>query len=214
MLYLKTENISHKEKCIRVVAFSALICFTTVATSYKYQRVMPDINRLVAGLEKFRHDIGRYPTTEEGLDVLVSPPATENTNPNGYIKNIPKDAWGNEYHYRYPGTRSNEGFDLWSNGADGIPGGDGFDSDVGNWAGGFTKHKAAISAARKDRMLDDLPMAVLIGAIFSGLIYLGISLLRLLFNTNRRASFTGMSIWIGLVVFVMYWGAAIPLLLD
>jgi general secretion pathway protein G len=80
-------------------------------------------------------DIGRYPTTQQGLQSLVEKPVTEpvpqNWKTGGYLDRLPKDPWGNVYQYSNPGTRSE--IDVFSFGADNKPGGTGFDADLGNW---------------------------------------------------------------------------------
>lgn len=189
-----------------------LIASSTVASTSKIVRVRSDISSLGSGLDLFKLEVGRYPTTEEGLAALVSPSTIENASSTEYIKKLPKDPWGYEYEYRFPGARNKESFDLWSNGADGLPGGEGFDSDMGNWPGGFATHQAAMSAARMKRIFDVLPITSLIGVIFSGTIYLGICMLRLSDGVQRRKSFTGKSIWIWLAFFVLYWIVALPLI--
>jgi len=61
------------------------------------------------------------------------------TNPGGksnwrqLLPKIDKDPWDNEYQYQFPGTKNPSSFDLWSFGADGQPGGEGFNADIGNW---------------------------------------------------------------------------------
>lgn len=89
----------------------------------------------IADLEKavdiFRLDVGRYPNSSEGLRVLNERPAGA-ANWNGpYLKgSIPKDPWGNDYVYAYPGP--NGGVQILSYGADGVPGGEGENADVSN----------------------------------------------------------------------------------
>ena len=76
----------------------------------------------------------RYPTTEEGLKVLVEAPAGEESKWRGpYITLLRPDPWGNPYQYRIPGNHHPSGFDLWSRGADGADGGEGEAADIGNW---------------------------------------------------------------------------------
>lgn len=201
-------------KHILAVGFTLLMFSDSIAGSSRLMRVTTTISTMEESLNMFKNDVGRYPSTEEGLTALVSPSAIKNTKPTGYIKKLPKDPWGYVYHYQYPGTRNKEGFDLWSNGADGLPGGDGFDSDVGNWPGGSEKHRSAISAVRREAILDALPMASLIGVVFASTIYLGICLLRISDGVQRRKSFTGKSIWIGLFFFALYWFLALPLIVQ
>jgi general secretion pathway protein G len=82
-------------------------------------------------LDQFRIDMGRYPTTEEGLNALMVRPA-EGAKWNGpYLKKaVPNDPWGRPYIYRAPGTKSE--FDIVSLGQDGAPGGTGENVDVTN----------------------------------------------------------------------------------
>jgi len=91
------------------------------------------IEELGAGLDLFHLEVGRYPTSTEGLKAMVEHP-TGVTRWNGpYLKkkNIPMDPWGNAYHYRSPGE---EGvYDLFSLGNDNMEGGEGNDADIVSW---------------------------------------------------------------------------------
>jgi general secretion pathway protein G len=84
-------------------------------------------------LGAFRLDVGRYPTTAEGLDALVKAPSGVSNWHGPYLsKNvIPKDPWGNEYKYSSPGAHGE--YDIVSLGADGREGGEGKDADVTSW---------------------------------------------------------------------------------
>lgn len=93
------------------------------------------IRNLEEALGMFKLDNGFYPSTEQGLQVLVTKP-TIGRIPNrykegGYIRRIPDDPWGNSYVYLNPGVRGE--FDLLSYGPDGQPGGEGDNADIGNW---------------------------------------------------------------------------------
>lgn len=94
-----------------------------------------DINTLAQALKLYRLDNARYPTSEQGLSALVSKPSSgpqpKNWKPGGYVERLPVDPWGNPYQYAAPGTHGE--IDIWSVGADGEPGGEGGDADVGNW---------------------------------------------------------------------------------
>ena len=94
-----------------------------------------DVGTINQALKLYRLDIGRYPTTEQGLKALVERPTSEpipqNWKAGGYLSSVPKDPWGNPYHYSNPGTRGE--IDVISYGADGKPGGTGTDADIGNW---------------------------------------------------------------------------------
>ena len=97
------------------------------------------IEQLEAALTFYQMDNGRFPTTEQGLSALVQAPTIapepRRYNPSGYLKKkqLPMDGWGNPYQYEMPGTNNLDGFDIWSLGADGQPGGSALDADLGNW---------------------------------------------------------------------------------
>lgn len=86
-----------------------------------------------AALDLFYLDNGRYPTTEEGLRALIAAPADLGAWDGPYLKknSIPRDAWGNDYHYEAPGN--NGLYDLYSYGADNAEGGIDEDRDLVSW---------------------------------------------------------------------------------
>ena len=94
-----------------------------------------DIASLMQALKLYRLDNLRYPTTEQGLQALVTRPTSAPLAPNwkegGYIERLPKDPWGHAYQYLNPGLHGD--IDVFSYGADGAPGGDGNDADIGSW---------------------------------------------------------------------------------
>jgi general secretion pathway protein G len=89
-----------------------------------------DLRNLANSLEIYRLDNLNYPSTEQGLEALVSKPSgfpePKNYNPDGYLKKLPTDPWGSAYVYE----RSAQGFVLFSLGADGVEGGDGINADI------------------------------------------------------------------------------------
>ena len=92
-----------------------------------------DMNAIGAALETYRHDTGRYPTTEEGLEALrVAPPDSAEWLGPYLATSVPNDPWGHPYVYRHD-TAGGVGYALASYGADGRPGGSGKDADV-SWA--------------------------------------------------------------------------------
>ena len=94
-----------------------------------------DIQSLETALTLFRLDNSKYPTTEQGLQALVTQPTDptiKHWKAGGYLEHLNKDPWGNEYLYVFPGTHGKD-YDLYSLGADGQPGGEGVDADIGNW---------------------------------------------------------------------------------
>ncbi|WP_353232656.1 type II secretion system major pseudopilin GspG [Pseudomonas helleri] len=96
-----------------------------------------DIQAISTALEMYRLDTFNYPSTQQGLEALVTRPSgtplARNWNPQGYLKSLPVDPWGTPYQYLNPGTHS-AGYDLFSFGADGVQGGEGFATDIGNWS--------------------------------------------------------------------------------
>ena len=82
-----------------------------------------------------RPDEARVIAAKNDIAALVTrptqPPAPPNWKPNGYLERLPKDPWGNPYQYLNPGLRGE--IDVFSYGADGQPGGTGFDADIGSW---------------------------------------------------------------------------------
>ena len=95
-----------------------------------------DVASLEQAMEFYRLDNMAYPRTEQGLGALVSAPAglaqPGRYRAGGYIRRLPDDPWGRPYEYANPGTHGGP-FDIFSLGADGQPGGEGEDADVGSW---------------------------------------------------------------------------------
>jgi len=91
------------------------------------------IAELAVGLDLFHLEVGRYPTTEEGLVALVEAPAGIDRWQGPYFKKntIPLDPWGKDYSYRYPGEHAE--YDLYSLGQDNSEGGEGTNMDVVGW---------------------------------------------------------------------------------
>lgn len=94
-----------------------------------------DIRALEAALQLYKLDNFYYPSTQQGLEALVQKPSGDpparNWKDGGYVARLPKDPWGYPYQYLYPGTKGE--YDLFSMGADGKPGGDGPEADIGTW---------------------------------------------------------------------------------
>jgi general secretion pathway protein G len=92
-----------------------------------------DVNNLMQALKLYRLDNQRYPTAEQGLQALVAKP-TAGPNPTNwkpYLEKLPNDPWGRPYQYLNPGVKAE--IDVMSLGADGQPGGEGKNADVGSW---------------------------------------------------------------------------------
>jgi general secretion pathway protein G len=92
-----------------------------------------DVNNLMQALKLYRLDNQRYPTAEQGLQALLTKPTTGAipTNWKSYLDKLPNDPWGRPYQYLNPGVKGE--IDVMSFGADGQPGGEGKNSDVGSW---------------------------------------------------------------------------------
>ncbi|MFC0268764.1 type II secretion system major pseudopilin GspG [Kushneria aurantia] len=99
------------------------------------QKARADIATLEQALDMYRLDNYRYPTTEQGLDALTSPPTSapqpDNYREDGYVRRLPQDPWGNDYHYASPGQHGR--IDIYSLGADNSSGGEDNNADIGNW---------------------------------------------------------------------------------
>jgi general secretion pathway protein G len=99
----------------------------------RIQAARQDIATLMQALKLYRLDNRKYPTTAQGLQALVTKPASgaDGWKSGGYIEKLPKDPWGNSYQYLSPGIKGE--IDVLSFGADGQPGGEGNDADIGSW---------------------------------------------------------------------------------
>lgn len=94
-----------------------------------------DIRAIMGALKLYRLDNGIYPSTDQGLQALVVRPDTgvipRNWKQGGYLDRVPKDPWGAPYQYLNPGVHGE--IDVFSLGADGAPGGEGINADIGSW---------------------------------------------------------------------------------
>ena len=97
-------------------------------------RARQDIRQIETALNLYRLDNYRYPSTDEGLQALVTNPGetvAPNWKPGGYLRSLPQDPWNRPYQYANPGQRGE--FDIYTLGADGQEGGEGNNADIGNW---------------------------------------------------------------------------------
>ncbi len=93
-----------------------------------------EILNINTALKFYRLDNFAYPTTEQGLNALVTKPNDPNVRnwkSGGYLERLPRDPWGNPYQYLNPGN--NGEIDIYTLGRDGRPDGEGMDADIGNW---------------------------------------------------------------------------------
>ena len=119
-----------------LLATLIIINVAPVGDRSRITKATSDIASLESALEQYSLDLYNYPSSADGLAALtIAPPGADTTlyRPGGYIRRVQMDPWGNPYQYQMPGTRSGGRYDLFSFGADGKPGGEGPDADIGNW---------------------------------------------------------------------------------
>jgi len=99
----------------------------------KVTAAQTDITNIMSALKIYKLDNGRYPSTDQGLDALVNRPTTGTVPSNwkSYLEKLPNDPWQHPYQYANPGVHGE--IDVFSYGADGQPGGEGDDADIGSW---------------------------------------------------------------------------------
>ena len=93
-----------------------------------------EIANIENAMKFYRLDNFAYPSSEQGIDALVTKPAdpnVKNWKAGGYLERVPNDPWGNPYLYLNPGSKGE--IDIYTLGRDGRPGGEGVDADIGNW---------------------------------------------------------------------------------
>jgi len=98
----------------------------------RVSRAQSDIRAIETALDLYRLDNFKYPTTEQGLQALVTQPVDPtitNYRSGGYLPTLPKDPWNNPYQYVSPGADGRD-YDITSYGRDGKPGGEGYDADI------------------------------------------------------------------------------------
>jgi general secretion pathway protein G len=146
----QTKMISHRSRTpqgftlmeVLVVLFILLALASTAVVTYQGRLAKANVDQtilyvktLTDAIESYRLAVGRFPTTEQGLNALLNPPS-DLPNPakwsGPYLKDTAptEDPWGNPYQYVCPGTRTRDGFDIWSLGPDGT---DNTEDDIGNW---------------------------------------------------------------------------------
>jgi len=92
-----------------------------------------DVNNLMQAMKLYKLDNQRYPSAEQGLESLVRKPTAGAIPPNWkpYLEKLPNDPWGRPYQFVSPGVKGE--IDVYSFGADGQPGGEGNNADIGSW---------------------------------------------------------------------------------
>lgn len=119
-----------------IIALIAVIAVPQVLnylTRSRIQAAKIQVDQLGTILDMYRLDVGRYPTTAEGLDALVNPPPGVDRWAGPYLRKAESltDPWGNPYGYQAPGDHGD--YDLWSYGADGTSGGEDENADITSW---------------------------------------------------------------------------------
>ena len=150
MQNISTNTRRRRQRGITLVELLVVLAILALISAIVVVNVLPerdraavrkaqiDIGVIETALDQYRLDMLNYPTTEQGLDALLNTPADarrpENYRPGGYLRGSALlDPWGSPYQYAIPGQRG-DAFDLYSLGADGEPGGEGLDADIGNWS--------------------------------------------------------------------------------
>lgn len=122
---------------IGLLSTAAVLTVFSLLDGARETRAKADVRTISTALEFFRGTFGRYPTTDQGLDALVSAPTGLNTAARypaeGFMPRVPLDPWGASYIYEAPGNDGRP-YDLYSLGADGQPGGEGLDADISVWS--------------------------------------------------------------------------------
>ena len=141
---MQVSNINKKEKGFTLLEIMVVIVILGVLASMivpnllgnkdkaDRQKVVSDVVALENSLDMYKLDNGSYPSSDQGLEALVSEPSgspePRNYREDGYIKRLPEDPWGNEYILNNPGEHGK--IDILSVGLDGE---EGTDDDIGNW---------------------------------------------------------------------------------
>ena len=116
-----------------LAALAAIVTpkFTKRSEQARVTAARTQISQFEVALDAFEIDVGRYPSSSEGLRALVEQPSNAEGWQEAYLKrDVPRDPWDNEYVYKYPGQYNENGYDLYSYGPDGKQGGD---DDIVNW---------------------------------------------------------------------------------
>lgn len=115
---------------LSLIATAVAVNVVGRAASARVDRAKTDVQRIASdGIEAFKVMRGRYPSTEEGLKLLIDEKFLKPNSPEGKIK----DPWDRDYVYLQPGQAHPDAFDVKSYGADGQPGGDGENADIVNY---------------------------------------------------------------------------------
>lgn len=123
---------------IAILAGSGIYLLSGNVDTAKETRVQGDLNAIATQLQLYEARNSRMPTTEQGIEALVTKPTKEPLPERwtALLEELPKDPWGMPYKYRYPAQKSKKPYDLYTAGKDGI---EGNEDDIGNWKATATK---------------------------------------------------------------------------
>jgi general secretion pathway protein G len=120
---------------ISILAITIVPQFMDAPDKTRVAKSQADVKNIETALSMYKLDNFSYPSTSQGLNALVQKPSgtpeAKNWKPGGYMQKMIDDPWGNPYQYLNPGNHG--AVDVYSFGADGQPGGEGLDADIGNW---------------------------------------------------------------------------------
>ena len=126
-----------------ILGILAAIVVPRIITRPEQARIVKaqeDIKAISTALDLYKLDSGIYPTTDQGLQALVSqpttPPIPQDWKADGYLKQLPKDPWGRDYLYLQPGQHNPTNYDIFTYGPTGQPDGTGDAAEIGNWDNG------------------------------------------------------------------------------
>ena len=143
---LKQNSMQSRQRGFTLIEIMVVVVIIGILASVVVPRIMDnpdkaraakaknDIQALESALELYKLDNYVYPTTDQGLEALITKPSSPeppNWKKGGYIKKLLTDPWGNDYLYLNPGQHGE--IDIYSLGADGAPGGEGPAADIGSW---------------------------------------------------------------------------------
>lgn len=118
-----------------ILATTVTLSLVGQADEARISKAKSDIQTFEKALEIYKLHNGFYPSSQQSLNALInrpgSNPVPRQWQQGGYVKRLEKDPWGNDYQYLNPGVHSV--IDVFSYGADGQPGGEGLNADIGNW---------------------------------------------------------------------------------
>jgi general secretion pathway protein G len=133
---------------IATLATAAMLFMRDQPGEARMKRALSDINVIETGLEAFKLNMMRYPDEEEGIEVLVTAPDSDDSTrwKGPYLKRIPTDPWGEPYVYLNPGQNNPDSYDVLTYGLDKQEGGEGENADIGNWEAALDADSAAAGA--------------------------------------------------------------------